>query len=380
MQFIDLKTQYQRIKPQMDAALLQVLEEGSYIMGPQVEELEGQLSDYVGVPHCVTVSSGTDALMMALMASGIGPGDGVITTAFSFFATAEVILLCGATPIFCDCNPDTYNLDPFCLEHIIKKHLASHSSIRLKAVIPVDLYGLCADYNRILEICQDYGLILIEDAAQAFGASLEGKRAGSFGRFGCTSFFPAKPLGCYGDGGAIFAHSEEDAALLRSLRIHGKGKDKYDNCRVGLNARLDTLQAAVLLEKLKIFPEELDRRQQVAAWYTEALTGLVKTPLIPEGYLSCYAQYTIGLPDQGVRDLLIQRLKERGIPTNVYYPKPSQRQKALKGSVIPMPNAEAAAERVLSLPMHPYLTQQEVSRICQAVAESLAQPPEGPEE
>ncbi len=371
MEFSGLRTQYERLRPQMEKSVLEVLSQGSYIMGPQVEELEGQLAQMAGVPECVSVSSGTDALLMALMASGIGPGDGVITTAFSFFATAEVILLCQAVPIFCDCNPDTYNLDPFCLEQTIKKHLSSHSPIRLKAVIPVDLFGLCADYTRICEICQDYGLMIIEDAAQSFGASLQSQKAGSFGRFGCTSFFPAKPLGCYGDGGAIFAHTQEDADLLRSLRVHGKGRDKYENRRVGLNARLDTIQAAVLLEKLKVFPDELKRRQQVAAQYTQRLEQIVKTPQQPEGYFCCFAQYTIGLESREQRDKLREFLTERRIPTNIYYPIPLNRQKAVGGSNWPMPNAETAADRVLSLPMHPYLEPKEIDQVCDSIFEYI---------
>lgn len=371
-EYVDLGEQYRRIRTQMDAAILGAVEEGAYISGPQVEELEKALADYVGVEHCISVANGTDALLMCLMASGIGPGDGVLTSPFSFFATAEVISLVGATPIFCDINPDSYNLDPFCLEQTIKRQLAASAPLRLRAVMPVDLYGLPADYNAIEGICQSYDLELIEDAAQGFGGSYHGKKLGGFGRYGCTSFFPAKPLGCYGDGGAIFTNSREDAELLRSIRVHGKGESKYDNRRIGLNARLDTLQAAVLLEKLKVFDWELQERERVAAGYNTHLAGRVKTPAIPAGLRSCYAQYTIALPSQAVRDGLQKGLVERGIPTNIYYPIPIHRQRAYQNlPQVGMPNAEWASQTVLSLPMHPYLSDGAVADIAGNLLEVL---------
>lgn len=376
MEFVDLKAQYQRLQPQMEEAVLTVLRSGSYILGPEVERLEEELARYVGVPHCVAVASGTDALLLALMAAGIGPGDLVLTTAFSFFATSEVVGLLGGDVLFCDINPDTYNLDPYCLEHLIKR-IRKTTNRKPKAVIAVDLFGQCAEYSKLEELCQENDLLLIEDAAQSMGAELDGQKVGSFGRFGCTSFFPSKPLGCYGDGGAVFCHTEEDWQMLKSLRVHGQGGNKYDNHRFGLNARLDAVQAAVLRTKLPILEEELAARRQLASWYDAGLTGLVKTPRVKEGLTSSYAQYTIAV-EAGERDSLQERLAAQGVPTQVYYPTPLHKLPVYRGgSVQNLPNAEQAARTVLSLPMHPYLTEGEAQRVIQAVRFALSREDEG---
>lgn len=373
MEFVDLKEQYRRLKPGMDASVLQVLGEGEYIHGPQVAQLEQQLARYIGARHCVTVANGTDALLLALMACGIGPGDGVLTTPFSFFATAEVISLVGATPIFCDVSLDTYNMDPFCLEQMIKR-FGGRDGLRLRGVIPVDLYGLPADYDAIEQICHHHNLELIEDAAQSFGGTYGEKKAGSFGRFGCTSFFPSKPLGCYGDGGAIFTNSDADAKKLRSLQVHGKGEHKYDNHLVGINSRLDTIQAAILKEKFKVFPQEQADRNKIVAWYDERLQGRVKVPVKPKGSQSAHALYTVALPVGTDRDSIQRIMTQEGIPTQVYYPVPLHRQPVYRDQWrLPMPNAEQAAATVLSLPMHPYLEEEQVDHICQVLVSALEQ-------
>lgn len=370
VEYIDLKAQQQRLKPKLDKAVLDVMEKGEYIMGEEVLTLEEKLCEYVGRKHCITTSNGTDALLMALMCSGVGIGDAVFTSAFSFFASAEVISLLGATPIFVDINPNSYNMDSYCLTHAIKKLLKSHT-LTPKAVIAVDLFGQCADYENICEICDEYKLDLIEDAAQGFGATYHGKKAGSFGRYSCTSFFPAKPLGCYGDGGAIFCDSQKDADFLRSIRIHGKGENKYDNIRIGLNARLDTIQAAVLLCKLDIFDDELRRRQEIAELYNRELKNIVRIPVINKYLTSCYAQYTIAFEDKQARDNAKEYLASNGVPSNIYYPIPLNKQVAYQGLNTTMPNAEAASNVVLSLPMHAYLSDDEVQMISELVRDSL---------
>lgn len=373
IQYIDLKTQYQRIKKQVDNKVISVLEQGNYIMGEEVYALEQELAAYTGRKYCISVSNGTDALLMALMCSGVTAGDLVLTTAFSFFATSEVIALIGAVPVFVDINPNSYNMDSYCLAHTLKKLAKAHSKAP-KAVIVVDLFGQCADYERICEICDEYDLDLIEDAAQSFGAEYHGKKAGSFGRYACTSFFPAKPLGCYGDGGAIFCDSDEDAEYLQSIRVHGKGDDKYNNLRIGLNARLDTLQAAVLQCKLEIFDDELQLRQRVAERYNENLSQFVKIPLINKDLTSSYAQYTIALKDSTARNYVKRYLQEQGIPTNIYYPIPLHKQRAhtQMGIDVSIPNAEIAANTVLSLPMHPYLKDAEIDYICEKIKNALS--------
>lgn len=354
MEFIDLKTQYQRIEEKINHRIAKVLNEGNYIMGPEVFELEEQLAEFCGVKHCITCGNGTDALQMSLMALGIGPGDEVITTAFSFFATAEVIVLVGATPVFIDIDPNTYNIDATLIEEKITK--------KTKAIMPVSLFGQCSDMDVINEIANRHNLPVIEDAAQSFGAKYKGKRSCNLSTIGCTSFFPAKPLGCYGDGGACFTNNDELAETLRSLRMHGKGTDKYDNVRVGLNSRLDTIQAAVLLEKLSIYPNEILTRQAAAVKYTQKLQRHIQTPYVNTDNQSVWAQYTLQSVD---RDLYLAKLKQQGIPAGIYYPKPLHKQSALIKilNAPSFPVAEKVANTVFSLPIHPYLSENDIERI-----------------
>ncbi|WP_416305789.1 DegT/DnrJ/EryC1/StrS family aminotransferase [Neptunicella sp. SCSIO 80796] len=350
MQFIDLQSQLAHIRPAIDARIKKVLDHGQFIMGPEVFELEEKLADYVGVKRCISCANGTDALQLALMALGIGPGDTVITTAFSFFSTAEVIPLVGATPYFVDINPDTYNLCPSELQKGIAE--AKAQGLSPKAVITVDMFGLPANYPAIENICQEHNLYLIEDAAQGFGGSINGKKAGCFGDIATTSFFPAKPLGCYGDGGAIFTNNDNLASLCDSMRVHGKGQHKYENIRIGMNSRLDTIQAAILLEKLEHFTAELNIRQQIAEQYNQQLAGQFKTPVVTSGYQSAWAQYTVQAKTEN-RDYWIDKLKRQGIPTAVYYPIGLNRQKAMECySGLATPNTNLACESVFSLPMH----------------------------
>ncbi len=371
MEFSGIKAQYRRYQEEIDRAVLAVMEKGDFILGPEVRRLEERLAQYVGRRHCIAVSNGTDALVMALMCEGIGPGDCVFTTAFSFFATAEAIALVGATPVFCDINPTTYNLDPFCLNQSIKR-VQREGSGRPRAIISVDLFGLCADYDRIEDIAALADMVLIEDAAQAMGASSGGRMACGFGKYGATSFFPAKPLGCYGDGGAIFCDDDRAAELLRSIRVHGKGRHKYENLRIGLNARLDEIQAAILNCKLDHLDWEVEQRNRVARRYTERLEGLVTTPRVENGLTCCFAQYTISLKSSRQRDGLQQALEHRGIPTIIYYPTALNMQPAFSElAKHQMPNAQQAAERVLSLPMHPFLGNEEIDKICACITSVL---------
>lgn len=374
MEFVDLRKQYQHLKTEIDAAIQEVLQHGKYIMGPEVGLLESQLAAYVGVKHCITCSNGTDALLMPLMAWGITKGDAVFTTAFSFFATAEVISLLGATPVFVDIEPDTFLLSPQSLEEQIKRILRE-GILKPRAVIPVDLFGLPADYEAISKIAVKYDLMILEDSAQGFGGVFQGKKAGCFGTAGTTSFFPAKPLGCYGDGGAIFTDNDALAALLKSIRVHGHGEDKYDNVRIGLNARLDTLQAAILLPKLKAFREyELEQRNRIASIYSDELAGYVQCPAIPEGRGSSWAQYTIRLESQEQRDFMKDRLSKASIPAMIYYAKPLHLQTAyLELGYRPgdLPEAEKASNTVLSLPMHPYMLHSEISTVAESVRQSI---------
>ena len=364
MQFRDLHRQYEAMRTEMDEALLTVARSGAYIMGPQVAELEKQLADYVGVKHCITCANGTDALSLALIALGIGHGDAVFVPDYTFFASAETIAMVGATPIFVDVNKETYNID---IDDLNDKYynLIEQSDLHPRAVIAVDLFGQPADYQQLHELCSGFCLDLIEDGAQGFGGSINGQRACSFGDISTTSFFPAKPLGCYGDGGAIFTDNDDWASLLRSLRVHGKGTDKYDNVRLGLNSRLDTLQAAVLQVKFRHFDEELEAVNRVAQKYTELLQGKVKTPVIPEGYISSWAQYTIQTDN---RDALQAKLKAAGIPSMVYYPRTMSQQTAFSHLCQePCPNAVQLTKTVLSLPMHPYLTDEEIENIANQI-------------
>ena len=375
MEFINLKAQYKRLETEINDNIKKALEKGAFIMGEEVRQLEGELAEFVGVKHCITCANGTDALQMALMAFGIGEGDAVFVPTFTFMSTAEVVSLVGATPVFVDILPETFNMDTASLEAAIEL-VEAQGKLRPAAIIPVDLFGQCADFNKILPIAKSHNLKVIEDGAQGFGGAINGKRACSFGDISTTSFFPAKPLGCYGDGGAVFTDDDELAALLASIRIHGKGSEKYDNVRIGLNSRLDTIQAAVLLPKLHAFAaDELELRDKWALLYTELLSGSVKTPQLPEGFTSSWAQYTILLDSAEQRNALQAALKERGIPAMIYYPRPLHRQTAFlnlgweKGS---LPAAESVCERVLSLPMHPYLDEETVHCVADAVKECLA--------
>ncbi len=377
MEFRDLHRQYEALKSAIDQAVLSTVAEGRYIMGPAVRELEKQLSAYVGVAHCLTCANGTDALTLALKAWGIGPGDAVFVPDFTFFSSAEVVLLEGATPVFVDVDPSTYNIDPDRLEQAIEAVMAE-GRLAPKVIVAVDLFGLPANYPALRAIADRYHLWILEDGAQGFGGAIQGQRACSFGDISTTSFFPAKPLGCYGDGGAVFTDNDQWAALIASYRVHGKGADKYDNVRVGMNSRLDTLQAAVLQVKLRAFQEqEWMRVNAVAASYTAQLQAYVRTPFVPEGYSSSWAQYTIQLPDRATRDALQRRLKEADIPSMIYYPKPMHAQSVFSGPqgavAMDCPCASVLPGRVLSLPMHPYLTEEEVMRVCEIIIQELNQ-------
>lgn len=368
MEFRDLKKQYIVLQKEIDKAIQEVSAAGAFIMGPQVRELEKQLADYVGVKHCLSCANGTDALTLALKAWGIGPGDAVFVPDFTFFSSAEVVSQEGATPVFVDVCEDTFNIYPEDLERAVKQTLAE-GRLTPKVIVAVDLFGLPADYARVREIADRYGLLILEDGAQGFGGSYKGRRACSFGDIATTSFFPAKPLGCYGDGGAVFTDNDEWAALIASYRVHGKGSDKYDNVRIGLNSRLDTIQAAILQVKLKAFNDfELDAVNAAAERYTYLLRDIVATPVIPEGYRSSWAQYTIRLKDKATRDALQASLKAAGIPAMVYYPRPMHLQTAFAGlNARPCANATSLSDRVLSLPMHPYLTEKDIIRVCDSI-------------
>jgi len=363
--FIDLKAQRERIGTAMDEAILRVVNHGKYIMGPEVGELEEKLSAFCGAKHSITCSNGTDALLMPLMAWGIGPGDAVFVPSFTFAATAEVVALTGATPVFVDVREDTFNICADSLKTAIG--WAKEEGLRAKAVIPVGLFGLPADFDAILPVARENGLKVLDDAAQSFGATYKGKAVGTFGDATATSFFPAKPLGCYGDGGAVFTEDEETAGIVRSIRVHGKGTHKYDNARIGMNARLDTIQAAVLLEKLKIYPDELEKRQAVAERYAKGLAEApVTPPHLPEGLTSAWAQYTVKV--DGDRDGLREKLNGAGIPSVVYYPRPLHMQTAYRDYPAPdgCERSKWLSDHVLSLPMHPYLGASPQQKIIQA--------------
>lgn len=378
MEFIDLAAQQKGIRYKVEANIRKVLDHGKYIMGPEISELERRLASYVGVKHGIGCASGTDALLMALMAYNIGPGDAVFTTPFTFVATAEVISLLGATPVFVDIDADTYNIDPKKLALAIaalKKNDPSiyplpnaDNKLTSKGIIPVDLFGLLADYEAINDIASQDRLFIIEDAAQSFGAEYQGKKAGAFGHIACTSFFPAKPLGCYGDGGMCFTNDDDLMKALLSIRIHGQGEHKYDNVRIGINGRLDTLQAAILLAKLDIFPEEIKLRHDVAQRYSDGFaeyTG-IKAPFIPRGANSVWAQYSILAKDGLHRDVLMNGLQQAKIPSAIYYPKALHRQEAyacLGYKTGDFPVSEDCASRIFSLPMHPYLKKEEQATI-----------------
>ena len=357
MEFIDLKSQYQRLKPQIDATIQRVLDHGQYILGPEVAELEEKLVVYTGAKYCISVANGTDALQIALMALGVGPGDEVITPGFTYIATAETVALLRAKPVYVDIDARTYNLDPALLEAAITP--------RTKAIIPVSLYGQCADFDVINAIAASHGIPVIEDAAQSFGASYKGRKSCNLSTIACASFFPSKPLGCYGDGGAIFTSDDELAKVMRQIARHGQDR-RYHHVRIGVNSRLDTLQAAILLPKLAILDEELYQRQQVAARYARLLgeVGLKTMPVIESHNVSAWAQYTIQVAG---RDDAQRRLNEAGVPTAVHYPIPLNRQPAVADAQAQLPVGDAVAQRVLSLPMSSYLTEADQSRVAAAL-------------
>ena len=368
MDFIDLKTQYRRVKPAVDARIARVLEHGQYIMGPEVGELERTLATYCGVKHCIAVSSGTDALLVALMAVGVKSGDEVITTPFTFFATAEMIALAGARPVFVDIDPRTWNLDPSRIEAAI--------TARTRAIMPVSLYGQCADMDAINAIACRNNLPVIEDAAQSFGATYKGRRSNALSLIGATSFFPSKPLGCYGDGGALFTDDDAVAQLMREIRVHGQDR-RYHHPRLGLTGRLDSIQAAVLLAKMEIFDDEVAARARVAATYERLIVeafgcdGVVRAPYVEPHNTSVYAQYTIEV-DQ--REIVETRMKAAGVPTAVHYPIALHEQPVFEGlghALGAFPVSEAAARRVISLPMHPYLAEEQQRRVVAALKEGV---------
>jgi UDP-2-acetamido-2-deoxy-ribo-hexuluronate aminotransferase len=386
MNFIDLAAQQERIRDRLDQTIATVLDHGQYIMGPEVGELERRLAQFVGTTHAVSCASGTDALLLALMAYGVGPGDAVFTTPFTFVATAEVISLLGATPVFVDIDPRTFNIDPEQLETAIIALKSNDSSVyplpglsanlQPKGIIAVDLFGLPADYDAINAIANKYGLFVIEDAAQSFGGEYQNRKACSLADIACTSFFPAKPLGCYGDGGMCFTDDNRLADTMRSVRVHGQGVDKYENVRIGINGRMDTLQAAILLAKFEIFPEEVRLRNQAADSYNRLIRAAagakITTPMIPPGYFSVWAQYSILAADAQTRTALQARLKAAGIPTAVYYPKSLHRQAAFADLFYQpgaFPVSEDYSQRIFSLPMHPYLKPDEQEKVAALLAE-----------
>lgn len=381
MQFIDLAEQQRRIRDKIDDRIRVVLDHGKYIMGPEVTELENRLSDFTGVSYAISCASGTDALLIALMAYDVGPGDAIFTSPFTFIATAEVISLLGATPVFVDIDPATFNISPVLLDKAIsalkKKDvsdypLPNHQPLKPKGIIAVDLFGLPADYSKINRIAKNFDLFVIEDAAQSFGAQCNGRLAGSLANIGCTSFFPAKPLGCYGDGGMCFTDDPKIAEVMRSIRVHGKGSDKYDNIRIGINGRLDTLQAAILLAKFEIYPVEVKLRNTVAQRYTDMLMEIksLTAPAIEEGFMSVWAQYSILSENSEHRNRIQTALKAKNIPTAIYYPKPLHLQTAFKSlgySYGDFPVSERCSESIFSLPMHPYLEENSQQEIVSAL-------------
>lgn len=372
MQFIDLAAQQSRIKNKIDARISQVLSHGEYIMGPEVEELEEALSAFCGARHSLTCANGTDALLLALMALKVGPKHAVLCPSFTFAATAEVVPSLGAVPVFVDCDPNTYNIDPASLERSIDH--AEALGLIPSVVITVDLFGLPADYDAIEAIVASKGMKLISDSAQGFGGVYKGRRSGTIGDLCTTSFFPAKPLGCYGDGGALFTDDDDFAEVIKSCRVHGKGNHKYDYQRIGMNSRLDTLQAAILCEKLRIFQDELDQRIIVAQAYTVALSNKLVTPHVPDGLTSSWAQYTVRLHDGHHRETVMDHLRSAGIPTAVYYPMPLHMQNAYKEFPTDpngLPVSEELAAKVFSLPMHPYLTSKEQDQVISALYDCL---------
>ena len=361
MEFVDLKTQYQEYQSEIDAGIRKVLEHGRFILGPEVQELEQKLAEFAGAAHCITCANGTDALQIALMALGIGPGDEVITPAFSYIATAEAIALLGARPVYTDIDPRTFNLDPAHIERAITKNT--------KAIIPVSLYGQPAAFDEINKIAKQYNITVIEDGAQSFGATYKNRRSCNLSDIGCTSFFPSKPLGCYGDGGAIFTNDDVLAKFMRQAARHGQER-RYHHVRVGINSRLDTIQAAILLPKLSQLENEIFRRQQIADRYNQGLSaaGITGLPAIEEHNTSAWAQYTIKVPHRGE---VQQYLKKAGIPTTVHYPLPLNKQPAVADNEVHLPVGDMAAEQVLSLPMSAYLTPSDQGRVIEEVGKAV---------
>jgi len=368
MDFIDLKAQQSKIRVKIDKRIKSVLNHGRYIMGPEVYELEEKLCEYVNMKYCISCSSGTDALLIPLMANGIGPGDAIITTPFTYIATAEVISLLGAVPIFVDIYNTTYNLNPDGIEGAIQ--YAENKGLNARAIIPVDLFGLPARYRIINEVAKKYDLMVIEDAAQGFGGEIRSKKAGSFGHVASTSFFPAKPLGCYGDGGAIFTDDEELANKMKSIRIHGSGNDKYENIRLGINGRLDTVQAAILLEKLSIFDDELKLRNKVADYYSNNISSDLIKPYTPKDYYSSWAQYSLLSQSESERTKIISTLSNANIPSMIYYKLPLHLQavfKKLGYEKGDFPISEKTARQIFSIPMYPYLDNEKQDRIIEVL-------------
>lgn len=374
MEYVDLGAQYKALKADIDRNIQKVLDEGRYILGPEVSELEGKLAEYCGVNYCVAVANGTDALEMALMAWKIGPGDAVFVPSFTFASTAEVVELVKGVPVFVDVESSTFNLDPASLRSAIE-WVKAEGKLVPKVVITVDLFGLPANYPAIREIADEYGLLILADGAQGFGGSINGQRTGSFGDISTTSFFPAKPLGCYGDGGAVFTDNEDYFKLLQSIRVHGKGIDKYDNVRTGLNSRLDTLQAAILLAKLEAFDSyELEQRNVAADYYTANLTNDLTKPTVPEAYYSSWAQYSLLAASEEERTLIIKQLADAGIPTSIYYRTPLHEQTVyqyLGYKLEDCPVSSEVSRRVFSLPMHPYLSEADLVEIVSAVNDAV---------
>lgn len=374
MQFRDLKAQYQAMKPKIDQAVQAVLDDCNFIMGRQVTELEEMLAEYVGVKHCISCANGTDALSLPLMAWDIKAGDAVFVPDFTFFATGEVVSLVGATPVFVDVDKDTFNIDPVKLELAIIRTI-DEAKLIPRVIIPVDLFGLPANYPDIKKIAAKYNLLILEDGAQGFGGMLNDRRACSFGQVAATSFFPAKPLGCYGDGGAIFTDNDDLADIMNSLKVHGKGDNKYENVRVGVNSRLDTIQAAILKVKLDAFIRyELEQVNLIYKQYNDRLAGVVDTPVISSNYYSSFAQYTIKLKNKKERDGLQAKLQEKGIPSMVYYIKPMHKQRAFSHYSFNEEDfvvSNKLIDIVLSLPMHPYLKEEDINTVCNEVIKYL---------
>lgn len=372
MQFIDLHKQYERIETNIQQRMASVYEHKRFISGPEVIELEEALKEYTDIKHVIACASGTDALTIPLMSKKLKKEDAVFVPSFTFFASAESVTLAGGTPVFVDSDKDTFNIDPKNLEQQIEV-IQKKGKLKPCGVIPVDLFGLPANHQEIRKIAEKYGLFVLEDAAQGFGGQIEGEKATSFGDIASTSFFPAKPLGCYGDGGAIFTNDDAAAELMRSIHVHGQGLDKYDNVRIGLNSRLDTIQAVVLLEKLKIFDEEVELRNEIAAEYSRQLKEELEVPKVPQGYRSCWAQYTVKAQNKQQRDQIIEDLKAKNIPAMIYYRIPIHKSTAYYEDNVHtvLPVCEHLSDTVFSLPMHPYLEKQEITAICDSIKASL---------